>query len=290
MIKFSSEWKPINPDDFALIGTDYTIEDRTNGMLYVTSKAYMNKLLSIMGYRNVNVLKILNEFAGKIVSDIGTIEGYKIYVNNATSSFIVVSDDAVEWYENFTDQDYIDRVSIINYDNLLTWDQINPNPENGFSFNLDMVGEKMYLLSYSISDGVIIAIGDEGSYDMKDPDSLDILNSIVELGSLTSSRPDPDKTMLSIEETMSLITKLGYTKKRRHGYVMTGKMSPNFNVEELVIKYNSNKWIARRILDGITLQDAYKTISEEPEVRLWDFKDLYIEAFYENLDCDNSKF
>ena len=57
----------LNEENVTVQGRDFLIEDKTTGKVYVTDKKYIDKLFDEMGYRNLNVIKVLEEYAVKYI-------------------------------------------------------------------------------------------------------------------------------------------------------------------------------------------------------------------------------
>ena len=96
-MKYNLNLKEINTDSVEIQGTEMAIVDKETGEVFLTSRKYMDKLFGAAGYKNLNVVKILEEYAGKSVSSIGSVDPYKIYVNDLTGTFILASDPMISW-------------------------------------------------------------------------------------------------------------------------------------------------------------------------------------------------
>lgn len=92
--------KELDPNDVYVTGNQMTIEEKTTGRVFLTDKKYMDKLFDKMGYRNLNVINILEEYANKRITEVADLKGFSIFVDETTDSFIVAQSDSVIWINN----------------------------------------------------------------------------------------------------------------------------------------------------------------------------------------------
>ena len=250
----------LDPENATVQGTNLAIEDRTTGKVYVTNKQNINKLFWKMGYRNLSVIKILEEFAGKFVSDIGHLNDCSLYLEEDTSSFIVTSDEAVSWINAMFQLFKNNRIEIKNYhraDACYTWDELtvkSPKRSNAyFDICINMVDESVHVLSMDYDESMqrLKGIQDEGVFRFHD------ISSANDLVDLILNPPDLSYSFysdieMSIEEYVRLLTVLGFAQIKRGGKAHLTDDGDQVkdtlgDVEYIIDEYNLKTWIQRRI-------------------------------------------
>lgn len=254
-----TKYRKVSPDHITVSGKDLTIEDRETGRLYVSKKAYLDKLFKEMGYKNLNVIKIIDEFAGKVVSEIGSLTNSSIYLNDLDETFIVVSDTAVNWINNlysYMDSHDYEVLDLLEKDPYMSKVQIRVKSNTGTIFMLypNFVKEEMNVYSTCYSkEGVLVGLLKEDTYKFAQEDTLKSLTTLmdnpIDIGFLYDY-----KQCYSIRETMEFLHKLNYVKSiRKTGLMALTDLaeeylkSREFDFEELIEEFNSMTWIQRVI-------------------------------------------
>ncbi len=194
-------------------GTEFMVEDVSTGKVYITTKDYINKLFDEMGYRNLNVIKILEEFAGKFITDIGSLKKSKIYINNNENSFFVADPNSVATLgslESLLVEAGFQFISGGTYHCLNNQEFLIKSPKGiCFSLKVDLAEEKVELLSLHINEtGVTDGVMYEGEYKLNDYDVINsimiTLNSDIDASALVK----PGETV-SLHEYVELLKGLG---------------------------------------------------------------------------------
>lgn len=290
--------KKVSGSGVEIQGSSLAIVSKEDGNVYLTSKPYINKLFKLLGYKNLSVVKILEEYAGKTISSVGDISPYEIYIDDTTDSFIVTNPSSLNWVtamlkflgEGFTVE------SVRKSDLYYYWDQIIVSNRFGSKFALyvDLCDEYVRVCSIRYDNsGNLVGVVNEGKYEFSGgQDSFDSFKLSIS-GNLDILPYYTLTARLSIYEYVSLLSKLGYV-----GYSRKKKYYKEDSSEEIVgitgdLDYvldeiNDRSWIEQRIMEspgGETFYDACRLISLNlGDHMIWDFIKIYEDNQYEKSD------
>lgn len=286
----------LDTDCATVQGSEFAIESKEDGRVYLTSKPYIDKLFKLMGYKNLNVVKILEEYANKTVSDIGALEGHSLYVDEITDSFIIASDAAIEWTRKLykeLDKNGFKVLEVRHYDTYRIWDQVTLEAPTGtrYAMYLDLCGEKAYLLALAYKDNILVGIEDEGSYNCNEESDIDSMMTLMTNPVDISGNFMMDQK-LSIYEYVNLLRTLGYVTKKKKNFYPTEESAEIDeyvgNLEAILDDYNSSSWLQQRIREvpnHAKFKDACELISINlGQVTFWNLKDFYIANARETSD------
>lgn len=277
-------WKKIDTNGLIVTGRDLSIEDKKTGKVYLTSDKYMNKLFKELGYRNTNVIKILEEFAGIYITELGSLKDeIKIYVDDTTSSFIVVKEKSMD---NFIDMMELLESKVSGYkkyDNYCYWDEIT---YEDFVIYPCLSEELVYVLSVAKSNGVVVGTTDEGHLSLSD----DTFNSNFDATLFTIN--DPTAYNLSVElsedEAVNVLAGCGLVKfgRKKSALLDEALVNNDENLISLVENYNSHKPLKRRVTNsGMTYKEACMMITSNLDyTRIWNFNSIFEKNFKEEMD------
>ena len=274
-----------------ITGKDLVLENKENGTIYMTSKKYMDKLFKDAGYQNTKVINILEEFAGKIVSEVKGLGESEIYIDDITMSFIVTSETSLITYNKLLE--YLNEngftCSIKNMDTYHTCDQLLISKEGTSDRVLYVSLLEETITSYSLDykDGILIGMTFEGEYGMKDPATINevefMLNSKVD-----NSYAFSLDQKVSVQEYADVLLGLGILKRKRGKKIMS--LDDDYpNIENIVADYNDKTWIQRAINENVDL----KKFEDVCEVITSYFNNILlcnIYPFYENNAKETSDF
>lgn len=289
----------LDTDSAKIVGEELALENRENGKVYLTSKSYMDKLFKLIGYKSLSVVKIIHEYAGKVVSEVGDLrDDNYIYLDEVTDSFIVATEGAVNWVNKFYDRLDKDGYKVIEerrYDTYYQWDQLVVESPNGtrFAIYIDLLDEAVYALCLSYKDEVLVGLANEGIYQFNEGDAS--LESLMILMSnpIDLSCDFKMDQRLSLYEFADLLFRLGYLGKKRGGKYFTTDEAFEIqdyigNLESIVDLINESSWLQRRIREvptGFNFEDACKLISINLDKKtFWSMKDIYISNSTETSD------
>ena len=283
-IKFN--FKQLDPKTTTVTGREYSIEDRTTGQVYITRKEYINKLFDEMGYRNLGVINILEEFAGKIITEIGSLSSSKLWVDDL-DSFIVCSESAKnnfnKLFEEFDARGFIVHDSR-KLDPYMYWDEYTIESPKGVKFALyvSMYWETVSLLTLHYDDSNILdGIINEGDWKLNEPSFISDIFVTLNSNINASVGIDPLQEM-SLNEYVNMFITLGYLKTKRGGkcYVTDeGEQMQDILADfgSISDEYNASNELKRRITtSGATFKDAYSMISQSTSVTPWQVREFYI--------------
>ena len=277
--------RELDTNNLVLNGTDLTIEDKTDGRIYLTSGQHMNKLFKLMGYRNLNVIRILEEFAGKFITEVGNLSDCKIYVDDNTDSFIVADPRSVQWVNDLLDELRKKGYQILSekcLDPYYYWDQLIVRNNLGYQYciYIDLVDGYAQLFLLNVESGVVTGMVEDLQYRFTDASSLSGILSALE-NNVDLSYNFTKDTKLSVHEAISLLKTLGYVgSKRKTGkaYVedKSDEIKDEIDVESLVDDYNSKTWLQRRInFSEIDFKKMCELVSFCPDVPLYNVREFY---------------
>ena len=281
------EFKLLSPLTTTVTGRDYSIEDKTTGRVFITRKEYINKLFDEMGYRNLGVINILEEFAGKIISEVGSLRSSSLWIDDMTDSFIVCSETAKNNFDKLFDEFDIRGFTVLDsrkMDPYMYWDEYTIESPKGIKFviYISMYWETVSILTTHETDKhVLDGILNEGDWKLNEPSFINdifvTLNSNIDASVGISPRQE-----MSLNEYVSLLTTLGYLKIKRGGkcYItdegeqMQDIIADFINVSD---EYNMSNDLKRRITpSGVTFNEAYELISQNlMTVPYWTVKEFY---------------
>ena len=292
--------RELNPEFTKVTGPDMTIENKEDGKVYITCKPYIDKLFKLMGFKSLGVIKILEEYAGRYISDIGDLGDRKLYVDDVTDSFVVTTSQSIEWVNNMikylNDHNY-EIVEVRRPDPYYYWDQLTIKSPTGskFALYIDLADEYVQVLSlaYDKSDCTkLIGIINEGNYKFSDGDS-----SLTSLVTLISNPVDVSYNFkldqkLSINEYVELLKLLGYVSKKKKNYYKTDESAEiegyAGNLDSILDDFNSMSWLQRRITEVpncAKFEDACTLISINlKDITFWKVKDFYYNNASEKSD------
>lgn len=304
MKEYKLNLKEISPESAEVQGVEMAIVNKENSCVYLTSKPYIDKLFKLIGYKNLGVVKILEEYAGKTISSIGNLDTHKLYVDEVTDSFIVTTSKAFEWVSamiKFLGEKTFTIDSVKRSDTYYYWDQISiTNSFNSkFAIYVDMCDEyvEVFALSYD-NDNVLIGLVNEGRYEFSEgQSSFDSFKVAISGKVDVSSSFKLDQT-LSVYEYVEALRTLGYVGKKKKNYYMTDKADEVAdyvgNLEAVLDYCNDMSWLQKRINETPnknTFYDVCKLISLNlDDLTYWRVKDFYSKNYREDSDIFNLKY
>lgn len=304
MKEYKLNLKEISPDSAEVQGAEMAIINKENSCVYLTSKPYIDKLFKLIGYKNLGVVKILEEYAGKSISSIGNLDTHKLYIDEVTDSFIVTTSQAFEWVSamiKFLGEKTFTIDSVKRSDTYYYWDQISiTNSFNSkFTIYVDLCDEyvEVFALSYD-KDNVLTGIVSEGKYEFSEgQNSFDNFKVAISGNVDVSSSFKLDQT-LSVYEYVEALRTLGYVGKKKKNYYMTDKSDEILdyvgNLGAILDYCNELSWIQKRINETPnknTFYDVCKLISLNlDDLTYWKVKDFYSKNYREDSDIFNLKF
>lgn len=286
MSEYKVNLEPISSDEVKIQGSSFAIEDKKDSNVYLTSKPYMNKLFKLIGYKNLNVVQILEEYANKTVSSAGNLDTHQLYIDRITDSFIVTTPQSVEWVNamlKFLSESTFTIDSVKRYDTYYNWDQLVVTNSFGskFAIYINLLDECVEIVSLSYDkEGVLTGAEKECSYSFAEgQSSFDSFKVTISAPTDISSEFTLNQT-LSIYEYVELLRSLGYVEKKRRHYYSTDKSSTlSENIDTLVDMYNESSWLKRHIKETPTrtsFYDACKVITENlDDHTYWSFLDFF---------------
>lgn len=287
--------KRLPSDEAGVIGPEYAIKTKEDGRIFITSKKFIDKLFDIMGYKSLYVIKILEEYAGKTISDIGDLGETSLYINETDDSFFVASNVAVDWCNHVLqrlEDTGFNIVSTLQEDNYFTSYQVivKSSDDCYFAIYFDLLKEvaTCYALQYE-DDMTLIGLSYEGDYDMIG--GVDTINEMfVCLGAVVDLTSVFNKEIkLSEYEFVELLTTLGYIKKKRKKLVLTELGEDDSTVtslcEQAIDDLSVHSWIQQHInFSMYTFYDCCKLITARPDLQVKCFKDFFNANQYETSD------
>lgn len=289
----------ISSDHAEVQGTEMAIVNKEDNCVYITSKPYIDKLFSLMGYKNLSVIKILEEYAGKTISSIGNLDKYHLYVDKYTDSFVVADQISVDWVNamiKFLEESQFTYKSIKRSDTFYYWDQLVVENRFGSKFVIyvDLCDEYVSVGSVSYdSDNVLTGYVNEGKFKFSDGQSSFDSFKLLISGKVDISSYYKLDEPLSVYEYVNLLKRLGYvgyTKKRKYYRKDESDEIINIvgNLDALLDFYNDMSWIQQRITktpDNKNFYDACKLISINLDrFTIWSFRDIYQDNQFEQSD------
>lgn len=295
MKNYKLNLKELSPEEATIQGTSLAIVDKNDSCVYLTSKVYIDKLFKLIGYKNLNVVKILEEYTDKSVSSAGNLDTHKIYVDSLTDSFVVTTPQAVDWVKamlKFLSSKTFTVDSVKRYDTYYYWDQISITNSFGskFAIYVDLADEYVEVVALSYDkDGVLIGLSQEGRYEFSEgQSSFDSFKVAISAPVDISKEFTLDQT-LSMYEYVELLKSLGYVDKKKRSYYITDKTDNRLgNLEGLLDSYNEMSWLTRRISETplkTTFYEACQLITSNLEERTyWSLLDFYSKNRRETSD------
>lgn len=290
--------KELSPESTTVQGVEMAVVNKENGTVYLTTKPYIDKLFSLMGYKNLNVIKILEEYAGKTISSIGNLEPYQIYIDDLSDSFVVATRKTIEWVTamiNFLESSQFTFESIKRYDTCYYWDQIVVTNRFGskFAIYVDLCDEYVRVLSLKYDDkGVLVGVVNEDKYSFEDgQDSFDSFKLMVSGNVDISSYFTLDEP-LSIYEYLGLLRSLHYVGSRKGKFYKLDESEEITetvgNLDAIIDLYNDMSWIQRRINKTPDEKDFYDACTlitmNLDDHTIWSFVDFYSNNQHERSD------
>lgn len=295
-----NKFTKLDPAFATLKGSNLAIEDRTTGKVYITNKPNIDKLFSKIGYKNLNVIKILEEFAGKYISEIGKLNDCSIYLEESTGSFIVTSDNAISWLDDMYRVFSNNHIGLVNYhrsDSCYTWDELivkSPTKANAyFDICINLVEEYAQVLSMDYDEETLTLKGlkNEGYFRFNDISSLNDLVDLIKNPVDMTYDFHPD-IQLSIDEYVHVLADLGFVQIQRGGKAHLtddGEEIKNDlgNIDNVLDDYNLMNWLQRKIkpINGYDFRYLTELISlYYDRITPWKVKDYYINNSKETSD------
>lgn len=285
--------------EFTVEGLNLAVIDKVSGNTYLTSKPYIDKLFRLTGYKNLRVVQILDEYAGKSITHIDDLGDQKLYVDDLTDSFIITSSVTMNWISamnKFLCEDNGFKIKEVRrQDTYYFWDQIVFSNRFGSTFvvYVDFCNEYARVLSISKDDsGVLVGLVDEGSYQFSEgQSSFDSFKILVSGNVDVSSSFNPNQ-LLSTYEYVTIMKKLGYVTTKRGKYYRTDLseevITDDISFESTLDACNEMTWLQRRIKptsDKVTFYDMFKLISINLDhMTYWDFVEFYASNSSETSD------
>ena len=278
----------LDPEHLIVQGSEFVVEDRVTGKVFVSSKGYIDKLFREMGYRNLNVIKILEEFAGKVISAVGDLNASSIYSDPLNDTFVVTSETAVNWVKDmFTafDANGFKVVRESTSDEFHIWDEfIIKTDTTYYCVYIDLLDEYAQVFSFNIEDKIIKGAVNEGKYKFADEDSL--VNLMTLMSNPVDVTPLFDEDIeLSLYEYFDLLSTLGYVRKKKKNYILTEEGEDwissgdpaSSNLENQIDEINDLTWLQRHVRSSaVNFKEACRIISYGPKTRLWDLRDFFL--------------
>lgn len=87
----------VNPEDYVLMPEDYSIKSRLDGKIYTTTKDYIGKLFSDLGYKNLSEVETLIKYGVPVKTDL-KLKTLALYVDKDSEEFICMTSDAFLWF------------------------------------------------------------------------------------------------------------------------------------------------------------------------------------------------
>lgn len=280
----------------AVTGSELAIENRENGTIYLTTKPYIDKLFKLMGYRSLGVIKILEEYAGKTISEVGDLKDERIFVDDTTQSFVVTNPESIKWVNSllsfFKDNDF--EVEGRRSDTCYYWDQLLVKTPGGNSFAvyIDLCDNYVQVLALNFDGSVLTGLVDEGKYSTLDGES-----SLISLITLITNPIDISSEFhldqkLSIFEYVDLLKSLGYVSKKRKKFYKNDTAEEIIqytgDLDNLLDECNYMSWIQQRINESpnrATFRDACVLISLNLDnLTFWSFRNFYMSNSRETSD------
>lgn len=286
--------KKIDEQNVIIQGRDLSIEDRETGKVYITSKAYIDKLFNEIGYKNLNVIKTLEDYAGKYITEVGRLSTSSIFVDEDKGSFIVTSQNVIDRLnEMFIELNTkgFELIEIREYDNTYFWDQYLLKSPSGvcFAAYLDLADEEIYLLSLDYKNNKLHGMINEGKYDMSAEDFINQIITIM-MSPINASAMMNYSQTLSIDEYIDLLSRLGYVKKKRKIVTLLDKgeacKDDLGQIDQIIDDYNISTWIQRHVKDsGIPFSKVCDLISDNLiDITFWNVRDLFSRNMNEKSD------
>lgn len=273
-----------------VIGRDLVLEDKTTSEVFMTSKKHMDKLFKNAGYRNTNVINILEEFAGKIISEVG-LTTVNIYKSPSNTEFVVCSPEGMMCFTQIIK--YLNENGFsINYmkaNEYMEHDQFYISKEGVADrvFYIDLVEETITIMQLDYQDSVLIGITEEGEYNLIDPDTLVTITSLFNDNSDNSYAFNLEQK-ISVQEYTEVLIALGILKAKKRKKVVISLDDTFDNIEGIIMDYNEKSYLQRRITENIERKkflDVCRLITSKIyEVPLWRVKDFYINNCNETSD------
>lgn len=212
--------KNLDTSSAVITGTEMALTNQENGKIYTTTKPYMDKLFSLMGYKSTYVVKILEEYAGKTLTSIGSLnKGEGIWIDDGSDTFIVTTSSAISWVNSLFDYLKDNGFKIIDARRLDTtyyWDQIVIESEKSgrFAIYIDLCEEYVGLYHISVdTNGVVCNIEDQSIFKFEEDGSFNDMISALNYPGIDS--PIDPSCVLSIDEFINLCKTLGLVRTKR---------------------------------------------------------------------------
>lgn len=254
-MKYNLNLKEINTDSVEIQGTEMAIVDKESGEVFLTSRKYMDKLFDIAGYKSLNVVKVLEEYAGKTVSTVGSLDPYKIYINDTTDTFVLATTEMMNWISamiKFLDESQF-TFSHTKPDLYYIWEQVVVTNKSGGTYVIyvDLLDEAVYVYSTTVKDNILTGLFSEGKFKFSDgQESFDRFKLMISGASHIESYFQ-ESAPLSFYEYVELLKSLGYVSTRRHKYFSTDRAAEINDLvdslDDILDEYNDLSWLQTRI-------------------------------------------
>lgn len=285
----------LNTDFLTVQGEQLALEDRKTGKVYITTKPYINKLFAEMGYRSLNVVNILKEFAGKVISDVGELKTAKIYADELNNSCLIATEQAVNWTRDlsaFLDEKGFSIIKSQTKDTCRTCDEYIIKSPNGtyFAIDVDLTYETASLFSMNDIDTKIKVLP-EGTYDLGNELSIDDIKATL-LSKINLSTIFDTSVPLSVAEYVDFLSKLGYVRKGRKQWSITelgeeemlAGLTPMIDIN--IDQINVLSWIKSHIeSSGVTFDNMCQMLTYRLDsIFISKFAEFYLKNTNEQLD------
>ena len=278
----------VDSESASVTGAEFAIENKENGCVYITTKPYIDKLFKLMGYRSLSVVKILEEYAGKTVSQIGDLKDNKIFTDDTTQSFVVADPKSVKWVNDLLTffKDNGVEVDGRRADTCYYWDQLTVKMPSGakFAIYVDLCDDYVQVFALDYDGSVLTGLIDEGKYSTLEGDeSLTSLITLLMSPVNISSEFTPNQK-LSLHEYVELLKSLGYVSKKRKKVYKTDTAEEVIgyigNLDDVLDEYNSSSWIqhhTKECPNHATFADGCVLISLNLDnLTFWKFRQYYM--------------
>jgi hypothetical protein len=255
-------------------GPGFYIKNLEDEKVYVSTKSYLDKLFNEMGFKNLNVIRVLEEFAGKTVSEVGSLKDSCIYLCEDNGTFVVTSSNALSWVDTMFNNFSKNKFEIINLgdrckyeDDCCSWDQYIIRTPGGsyFALYVDLLSEyvRLYRISYNPQTSVISGMIDEGKYKFNKETSQDKLMTML-LTDADISVEFNENMKLSLYELAQLFVLYGILEYKRDKYYCCEidiELPSWINIESFCDDLNYSNWLKQRITPSVEFSKICDFIS-----------------------------
>jgi len=88
--------KEINPEDFVLMPEDFAIKSKIDNKIYTTTKDYIGKLFTDLGYKNLQEVETLIKYGVPVKTEL-KLKTLSVYIDSSTKEFICITPETYKW-------------------------------------------------------------------------------------------------------------------------------------------------------------------------------------------------